>query len=373
MATERERNRSRERLKRLSRSKLDRESIQYETIAELRRVIGFDRWCWPVGDPDTLIPLGAATELDFGPAVGLSLALEFSGRDVATMEALARPASPAASLSDETRGDLPRSPRWQEVLRPVGIGDEAIVACRDRLGCWGWIKLYRNSDDGRFDEDDLRLLTAIGSPMGAALRRTTYPPRPGPAGRRPPAVIVLDDDLRVVSLTAGARDWITAFPAAPMYFAFGILPAMVYPVATLARSPAKAHRAHALERAVDGQWVMIEAARLEGGADGEIAAARLEGGADGEIAVTFRPATPGETFDRLCRIYALSRRERQVVAALLQALDTRTVSERLFISQHTVQDHLKSIFERVGVHSRRELRAAFSSSMDGAVGDGDLR
>jgi DNA-binding CsgD family transcriptional regulator len=360
MATERERNRSRERLKRLSRSNLDRESIQFETIAELRRVVGFDRWCWPVGDPDTLIPLGAATELDFGPAVGLSLALEFSGRDVATMEALARPASPAASLSDETRGDLPRSPRWQEILRPVGIGDESIVACRDPLGCWGWIKLYRNSDDGRFDEDDLRLLTAIGPPMGAALRRTTYPPQPGPAGRRPPAVIVLNDELRVVSLTAGARDWITAFPSAPLYVAFGILPAMVYPVATLARSPAKADRAHALERAVDGQWVMIEAAGLEGDADGQ-------------IAVTFRPATPGETFDRLCRIYALSRRERQVVAALLQALDTRAVSERLFISQHTVQDHLKSIFERVGVHSRRELRAAFSSSMDGAVGDSEVQ
>jgi DNA-binding CsgD family transcriptional regulator len=354
VASERERNRSRERLQQLSQTSLDLESIQYESITELRRVIGFDRWCWPVADPDTLIPLGAATELDFGRAVGLSLALEFSGHDVATMEATGRPARPASSLSDETRGDLPRSPRWDEVLRPVGIGDEAIVACRDELGCWGWIKLYRNTEDGSFGEQDLSLLTAIGSAMGTALRRTTYPPRPAPGRRRSPAVIVLDEDLRVVSLTPGARDWIAAFPSAPMYFAFGILPAMVYPAATLARSPEKAHRAHALERGVDGAWIVIEAAALEGGADEQ-------------VAVTFRPATSSEIFDRLCRIHALSRRERELVTALLAGLDTRAVAQRLWISRYTVQDHLKSVFAKVRVHSRRELLAHFS----GATATGD--
>ena len=81
MATERERSRCRERLERLSESTLDSESIRREMIAELQRVIGFDRWCWPLADPNTLIPCGGGmAELDFGPAVGLSLALEFSGR-----------------------------------------------------------------------------------------------------------------------------------------------------------------------------------------------------------------------------------------------------------------------------------------------------
>jgi DNA-binding CsgD family transcriptional regulator len=91
-----------------------------------------------------------------------------------------------------------------------------------------------------------------------------------------------------------------------------------------------------------------------------IEAAPLEGGADGQIAVTLRSATAGETFDLLCRAYALSRREREVVEALLAGLDTRALTQRLFISRHTVQDHLKSVFEKVGVHSRRELLAKFN-------------
>src|SRR5262245_45577657 len=91
-----------------------------EAIAELRAVIGFDRWCWPLSDPDALVPLAGAAEHDYGPAVGRSLELEYSVGDFATMSVLARRAKPVGSLSAETRGDLARSPRWDEVLRPVG-------------------------------------------------------------------------------------------------------------------------------------------------------------------------------------------------------------------------------------------------------------
>jgi DNA-binding NarL/FixJ family response regulator len=141
-----------------------------------------------------------------------------------------------------------------------------------------------------------------------------------------------------------------ALPAAALFDAWGILPAEVYPLAALARSRNPATGARALERAVDGRWVMIEAARLEGD--------------DGKIAVTLRDAGPTETFDLLCRAYALTQRERDIVRAVLAGLDTRGITERLFISRHTVQDHLKSVFEKTGVHSRRELLTTFNASAD---------
>ncbi|MCP9486061.1 MAG: helix-turn-helix transcriptional regulator [Gaiellaceae bacterium MAG52_C11] len=163
----------------------------------------------------------------------------------------------------------------------------------------------------------------------------------------PPGVLVLDRDLRLVSSTAGARAWIDALPSAGLFAAWGMLPSVVYPAATLARLGTAA-RAHALLRTIDGRWVTVEAAPLEGHGDSE-------------IAVTLRAAAASETFGLLCRAYALSRRERQLVALLVGGRDTRAVAERLFISPHTVQDHLKSVFEKTGSHSRRELLAKLAA------------
>jgi DNA-binding CsgD family transcriptional regulator len=53
-----------------------------------------------------------------------------------------------------------------------------------------------------------------------------------------------------------------------------------------------------------------------------------------------------------------------VVSLLVAGLDTRAIAGRLFVSAHTVQDHLKSIFAKVDVHSRRELPATLSASSD---------
>jgi hypothetical protein len=33
-------------------------------------------------------------------------------------------------------------------MRPVGIGDVAVVACRDAHGCLGWIEAYRDGVSG---------------------------------------------------------------------------------------------------------------------------------------------------------------------------------------------------------------------------------
>jgi DNA-binding CsgD family transcriptional regulator len=350
MATDRERTGCRERLKRLVDSTLDRESLQREAVAELRRVVGFDRWCWPLADPETLVPLGGIAEHDYGPAVPRVLELEYSGADFGAMDVFARRSTPAGSLILETGGDLARSPRWDEVLRTVGIGDEAVVACRDAFGCWGWIKAYRDSSDRGFDDADLELLADVAPSLGALLRRRLVEPATtGVVEPTPPGVIVLGPTLAPVSWTAGARAWVDALPAAAIFALWGMLPAVVYPVATLSRTAAPASGARALERAVDGRWVMIEAALLEGDDDQR-------------FAVTLRGAGPAETFNLFCRAYGVTSRERDVVEALVAGLDTHAIVERLFISRHTVQDHLKSVFQKVGVRSRRELLATFNAA-----------
>jgi DNA-binding CsgD family transcriptional regulator len=345
VATERQRSRCRERLERLGESQRDSDAARREAILELQRTIGFDRWCWPLADPETAVPLSGLAEHDYGPNLPHALELEFAGGDFVAKHIVAREQRAVAGLNADTGGDLARSRRWDEVLRPVGIGDIAVAACRDELGCWGWIEAYRDSTDRTFDEEELELLADAARQMAPMLRRSRAKVRNPAKEAAATGVLVLDAQLRVTTSTEAAFRWIAALPAASLFTAWGILPPVVYPIVTMARTIG---HAHALEQTADGRWLMIEASGV------------ADAGED-DVAVTFRGATPAETFILLCRAYALTRRERDIVRTVTVGHDTRAIAERLFISQHTVQDHLKSIFDKTGVRSRRELLATFNS------------
>ena len=87
-------------------------------------------------------------------------------------------------------------------------------------------------------------------------------------------------------------------------------------------------------------------------------AARLSG-ASGErqIAVILEPAAPAEVAPLVLQAYGLTDREAQVAQLVLRGLSTREIADGLFIAALTVQQHLKAVFEKTGVRSRRELVA----------------
>ncbi|MBE7414222.1 MAG: response regulator transcription factor [Deltaproteobacteria bacterium] len=53
--------------------------------------------------------------------------------------------------------------------------------------------------------------------------------------------------------------------------------------------------------------------------------------------------------------YKLTPRQQEIVSEVARGLSNREISERLFITEQTVKDHLHSIFCRVGVRNRTEL------------------
>jgi DNA-binding CsgD family transcriptional regulator len=94
--------------------------------------------------------------------------------------------------------------------------------------------------------------------------------------------------------------------------------------------------------ASDGSWVRVCAARVEPARG---------------IAVTIEPTTMQERLDLFARAHALSNRERDIVRELSTGAATAEIAEHLFLSPFTVQDHLKAVFEKTGVHSRKSLLA----------------
>ncbi len=85
--------------------------------------------------------------------------------------------------------------------------------------------------------------------------------------------------------------------------------------------------------------------------------ARCIGGDEDQIAVTIEPASGDQLLGLLLVAYGLTAREREICHEVIAGHSTADIASRLYISSNTVQDHLKSVFSKVGVRSRGELVA----------------
>jgi DNA-binding CsgD family transcriptional regulator len=73
------------------------------------------------------------------------------------------------------------------------------------------------------------------------------------------------------------------------------------------------------------------------------------------VAVIIEPAHPARIAALLMSAYGLTDRERDVTGLVLQGRSTSEIAADLVVSAHTVQEHLKTVFDKTGVRSRRDL------------------
>ena len=83
----------------------------------------------------------------------------------------------------------------------------------------------------------------------------------------------------------------------------------------------------------------------------------LGDGPDSSVAVLIEQAQPAELAPLIADAYGLTDRERRVTELVAKGFSTNDIGQRLHLSAYTVQDHLKSIFDKTGAGSRGELVA----------------
>ena len=274
---------------------------------------------------------------------------EYLEDDVNKFAAVAQRAIGAATLHEATSGHPHRSSRYREVLAPKGFDDELRAAFVEGGSCWGAVAMYRMRGERVYERGEREFLAEVAGCIADGLRRAVLiralSTEQSPDG---PGLVLLRGDHDVEAITLTAERWLAGVRLEA--HATAGLPEVLYAVANHARrigrgmEDASFGAARARVQTASGQWLVLHGSLLE-------TSAGLR------TAVIVEPARPPAIAPLIADAYGLTEREREIVRRVIQGLSTNQIAAALHLSPYTVQDHLKAIFEKVGVRSRRELVA----------------
>ncbi|MBV1780842.1 LuxR C-terminal-related transcriptional regulator [Paeniglutamicibacter sp. ABSL32-1] len=312
-------------------------------------VVDVELTCWASMDPESLVISGITSGQNRIPVAfePLLAEAEYSNSEPHRFAAMALRGETLSRSSDLPELERSRSIRFSAVWRPLGLDRELRVVFQRHGACWGAAGLVRTGKD--FTDREVEFLLAVAPAITTATRlciRSELQAGPPPSG---PAIAVLDRDGTLCSLTPGARSWQERIDAT----APGRFLTMMHVVA-IGASGSASGEFRAKVRDATGRWAMLEASPLLGTREDSVAVGIKEIGA--EDLAGLMPAA-----------YGLTMREREICTEVLSGLTTTEIAQRLFISPNTVQDHLKSIFAKVSVHSRGQLAARMRPGLAPAV------
>ena len=336
---------------------LPREQFFAELSPRLRNVIDNDASCWHTLDPSTrLLTSDAPKELiergvfalDETPAAGeLIVRSEYMVDDVNTFAGLAARRVPVGILDHATRGDPQRSARYRDLLLPADIPHELRGAFVIRGRVWGAVHIARRASSGAFQQRDAAALAALTGAIARGIRASLrFDAARRVSGVEAPGLVVLGPKDEVELITPPARELLASMlPEQPAYAE----DAMASPVLALASfvrgAPAAGHGgANVVTVPGTDGWITLHAS-LPGPAD------------DGRVAIVLEHAGGPQSATLRLEAFGATAREREVATLLARGLSRTEMAEALVVSPHTVEDHVKSLYDKLGVTSRHELVA----------------
>jgi DNA-binding CsgD family transcriptional regulator len=334
-----------DRIEHLADAGLDWVTFSTEVTEQLRREIPFDRSCWHMVDPGTVLFTGSLNQ-NVGCSGTWLAEHEYVIEDVNKWSFLALSGRKAGASSIATHGDLSRSARHRS-HESWGIGDELRGAFVSGGVYWGAAAFLRDAGDRWFNEDEVNALASLSETLADGYRRALLTSwvkaDPVNAG---PGLVIFDDIGGVESISPAAEWWIDQMIEIP-------------PPASPAESKvlqAVASRARSLSRGADPLEVGARSrVQTRSGFWLVLYGTRLSGGKDGRTAVIIQAAAPQEVAPLVALAYGLSERETEITKLCLRGAPTKEIASVLGISAYTVQDHFKSIFDKTGSRSRGEL------------------
>ncbi len=341
--------------KRLCYAGLDAPTLLREVAERLRRIVPFEAYCATSNDPLS----GLLTHLVHDGVIGEKeqrtyLEHIYFEEDLDEQRRMVRNRSPVALLSEVTEGKLERALRCREITSPLGLGYELLSVCTAGQEQRGGITLIRERGRPDFDAREVALLHRIIPHLGNGLKAAVLCKQASvePVGESAPGVLVLDDRGQVVQHTEAAERWLRDLADLGAGWQEGEgLPAPVWMVVGALRKALKPETDRDLGgvpsvrvQTRSGRWLTFHGARTES-----------RPGRQGETMVVIEPSRPQELAWLRVSAYGLSERERAVVDLVVQGASTKEISQTLYISEYTVQEHLSNAFDKVGVRGRRAL------------------
>nr|MBA3520337.1 GAF domain-containing protein [Hyphomicrobiales bacterium] len=253
---------------RLCHAGLDSRALRVETLRRLRKIVPVDAAFCATVDPATLLFTGSMVEEIPEHATPAFLANEFLQDDVTKFVTLARAPRPVRSLYEATRDEPERSPRYREILAPLGLGDELRAALRTRSVTWGVLCLHRELTGSGFTAAEAAFLERIAPHLAVGLRTALLIDEatadPGSDG---PGLVMLTEDLSVAAVTAPAERWLEEMSDWPRR---NEPPQAIRAVAARLQAleqvseDVSAQMPRARVQTRSGQWLVLHAARLSG-------------------------------------------------------------------------------------------------------------
>jgi DNA-binding CsgD family transcriptional regulator len=334
---------------------LDSRALRTRVAARLSKVVPYDAYCFGTFDPWTLL---VTDEVSVGiPAHARALAAhnELVVEDVLKFHSLASSRGRVGILSRAVERLSWDSHRLRVVLPAIDMRHEIRAAFVVGGRCWGGVAMFRRGGRRDFDTADAALLESVSVPVATALRQAAL--LPGAAGgTAAPAgsgLLLLGPGTEVLASNEAADRWLAEFtpPAGE--------PARTVPMA-VAQVAARAAAAHGLPEQRADQWVRASVrARTRSGRWLAVQGTAVDYARPSrqDIAVIIEPAPASDVAKVLMLAHGLSAREREVVQRVIAATPSTAIARQMQISVHTVQDHLKAVFAKVGVSSRSQLVA----------------